>query len=76
MISQLLTPTHLTILLVVLLLIFGPRRLPQTGRALGRTLREFREAIAGQNTAPDVKLAAPPPKTSHPGDAAEAQRHA
>ena len=35
MIAQLITPTHLAILLVVLLLLFGPRRLPQTGRALG-----------------------------------------
>ena len=73
MISQLLTPTHLAILLVVLLLVFGPRRLPQTGRALGRTLREFGEAIAGRDTAPNVKLAAPAPETGHRDDAAEAQ---
>jgi sec-independent protein translocase protein TatA len=58
MITQLLTPTHLVILLVVLLLLFGPRRLPQTGRALGQTLHEFREAIAGQDAAPDGELTA------------------
>jgi sec-independent protein translocase protein TatA len=68
MIPQLLTPTHLAILLVALLLLFGPRRLPQTGRALGRTLREFREAIAGEDAAPNVALAAPP------ADAADDER--
>jgi sec-independent protein translocase protein TatA len=65
MIPQLLTPTNLAILLVALLLIFGPRRLPQTGRALGRSLREFREAIAGQEATPDAGLAAPPTNAVH-----------
>ena len=51
MITQLLTPTHLAILLVVLLIVFGPRRLPQTGRALGQTVREFREATADEDEA-------------------------
>ncbi len=36
--------------LLLVLLIFGPRRLPQTGRALGRSLREFKEGIAGRDT--------------------------
>ena len=55
MIAQLITPTHLAILLVVLLLLFGPRRLPQTGRALGRGLREFTEAATG-HAAPTDEL--------------------
>lgn len=50
MITQLLTPTHVALLVVALLLIFGPRRLPETGRALGRGLHEFREGIAGRGT--------------------------
>jgi len=55
MIAQLITPTHLAILLVVLLLLFGPGRLPQTGRALGRGMREFTEAATG-HVAPTDEL--------------------
>ncbi len=35
-----LTPTHVAILLIVVLLILGPKRLPQAGHALGQGLRE------------------------------------
>jgi sec-independent protein translocase protein TatA len=51
MITPLLTPTHVAVVLVVLLLVFGPRRLPQTGRALGQTLREFKAATADEDNA-------------------------
>ncbi len=37
-------PTELLIILGVVLLIFGPSRLPEIGRAIGRGLREFRSA--------------------------------
>jgi sec-independent protein translocase protein TatA len=53
MITQLLTPTHVAILMAVLLLVFGPRRLPETGRALGRGLREFREGLKDRYDGPD-----------------------
>jgi sec-independent protein translocase protein TatA len=46
-IANLLTPTHIAILLVVLLLLFGAKRLPETGRALGQGMREFKDAIRG-----------------------------
>ncbi len=39
-----LQPTHLIIILVVALLIFGPSRLPEIGRALGKTINEFKSA--------------------------------
>lgn len=48
MIAQLLTPTHIAVVLGVLLLIFGPKRLPETGRALGTGIREFTQAITGR----------------------------
>lgn len=73
MITQLLTPTHLAILLAVLLPLVGPRRLPQTSHALGRTLREFREGIGGQDAAPNIKLAAPPTDAAHAQDATRAE---
>jgi sec-independent protein translocase protein TatA len=50
MASGLLTPTHIALGLIVLLLILGPRRLPQTGRALGTGIREFRQAITERDS--------------------------
>lgn len=38
------SPIHLLIVAVVALIVIGPARLPETGAALGRALREFREA--------------------------------
>ena len=37
-------PSFLIILLVIVLIIFGPGKLPELGNALGRTMREFRKA--------------------------------
>jgi sec-independent protein translocase protein TatA len=44
--------TDLLILLAVVLLIFGPKRLPALGRQLGQGLREFKESITGENKEP------------------------
>ncbi len=40
---------EMLILLLVLLLVFGPKRLPEMGRALGKSMREFKESITGDN---------------------------
>lgn len=45
--STLLTPSHMALLAVVLLLLFGAKKLPDTGRSLGSGIREFRDAITG-----------------------------
>jgi sec-independent protein translocase protein TatA len=38
---------EMLIILVVLLLLFGARRLPEMGRSLGRGMREFKDAVTG-----------------------------
>jgi sec-independent protein translocase protein TatA len=38
-------PTHLILILVVALIMFGPRKLPELGAALGKTLRDFKRAV-------------------------------
>ena len=38
---------ELLILLLVLLLVFGPKRLPEMGRQLGKGMREFKESVSG-----------------------------
>jgi sec-independent protein translocase protein TatA len=42
--SGLLQPTHLIIILVIVLVIFGPGKLPEIGGAVGKSLREFRKS--------------------------------
>lgn len=42
---------HLLVLLVILL-IFGPKRLPDLGHSIGRTLKNFKDAMGGQMDAP------------------------
>lgn len=50
MVGDILQPTHLLFVLVVALIVLGPKRLPEAGRALGRGLRDFRSAISGEST--------------------------
>ena len=63
----------LVIILIVLLVIFGPKRLPEMGRSLGRGMREFKESITGKDddedqpreippVAQDETVPAPPPR--------------
>jgi sec-independent protein translocase protein TatA len=40
---------ELLILLVVVLLVFGPKRLPEMGRSLGKGMREFKESVTGND---------------------------
>jgi sec-independent protein translocase protein TatA len=41
-------PLHIAFLLVILLLIFGAKRLPEMGRSLGSGLRSFKQSINGE----------------------------
>jgi sec-independent protein translocase protein TatA len=49
MIGDILQPTHLLLILVVALLVLGPKRLPEVGRAVGRSLYDFKGAINGEH---------------------------
>ena len=44
---------ELIIVLVILLVIFGPKRLPGLGRSLGSGMREFKDSISGRSRAED-----------------------
>jgi sec-independent protein translocase protein TatA len=46
MMGNLLTPTHLLLVLAVALLVLGPKRLPEAGRGLGSALRGFKDALS------------------------------
>jgi sec-independent protein translocase protein TatA len=45
MFENLLTPTHLLIILVIALLLFGARRLPELGKGFGEGFRGFKDGI-------------------------------
>jgi len=53
--------TGAVVIILVLLLVFGPKRLPEMGRSLGRGLREFKDSVTGDNDEPEKTELAPPP---------------
>jgi TatA/E family protein of Tat protein translocase len=42
-------PLHIAFIVVIVLLVFGARRLPELGRSLGTGMREFKQAITGES---------------------------
>ncbi len=61
-------PVHILLLLLVLLLVFGARRLPEIGKSLGEGMRGFKDAVSGnqrdtlnQSTAVQQPAPAPAP---------------
>jgi sec-independent protein translocase protein TatA len=52
---------ELMILLVVLLLVFGAKRLPEMGKSLGKGMREFKDAVTGMDEAVTTQ---PPQQTT------------
>jgi sec-independent protein translocase protein TatA len=65
--------TELIIVLVIVLLIFGPKRLPGMGKALGSGLREFKDSIAGKDK-DDEEEDERPSITAADGEASTATR--
>jgi len=43
------SPMHIAVLLVIVLLLFGAKRLPEIGRSLGSGMREFRDSITSRS---------------------------
>ncbi len=46
-------PLELAIVLIIALVVFGPKRLPELGRSLGRGIREFRGSVGGDSHEPE-----------------------
>jgi sec-independent protein translocase protein TatA len=61
-------PLELVIVLVIILVIFGPKRLPQAGRALGQGLREFKDSVSGKDNDPDAAEASELPPAEKPAE--------
>lgn len=52
-------PLHLLLVAVVALVVLGPKRLPEVGRSLGSGLRNFKDAIAGEDAPLEAQAAQP-----------------
>ncbi|HEX7292463.1 MAG TPA: twin-arginine translocase TatA/TatE family subunit [Conexibacter sp.] len=65
-------PLEIILVIVVLLVIFGPKRLPSLGRSLGTGMREFKESITGEDKQrEDVDATGRPALTPAQADAAQ-----
>jgi sec-independent protein translocase protein TatA len=42
-------PLEIVVVLIIALIVFGPKRLPELGRSLGRGIREFRGSVSGES---------------------------
>ena len=63
MIGNILSPTHLLLVLAVALLVLGPKRLPEVGRGLGSAIRDFKGSLSGADLTderPAVESPGPP----------------
>lgn len=59
MLTGLFQPMHLLIILVIVMIIFGPGKLPELGNSIGKAIRDFKkemnESVKRPDSTPDVK---------------------
>ncbi len=58
-------PLHLAILFLIVLLVFGAKRLPEIGRSLGSGMREFKDSVSGNHDAPAQSQQQYPPQQQY-----------
>ncbi|HEX4806450.1 MAG TPA: twin-arginine translocase TatA/TatE family subunit [Conexibacter sp.] len=66
-------PLEIVLVVVVLLIVFGPKRLPGLGRSLGTGMREFKESIAGDDRHRETDAAERPALNESRADVPAAQ---
>jgi sec-independent protein translocase protein TatA len=49
-------PLHIALILIVVLMVFGAKRLPEMGKSLGTGLRGFKDSLSGENSEPVHQL--------------------
>lgn len=54
-------PMEILVVLIIALIVFGPKKLPELGNSLGRGIREFKGSIGGSDEQPSVTPAVPTP---------------
>jgi sec-independent protein translocase protein TatA len=56
---------HIVLLMIVVLLVFGAKRIPEIGSSLGQGIREFKRSIKEIDTPPDQRSVNQPPPASN-----------
>jgi sec-independent protein translocase protein TatA len=64
-------PVHLLVIVVLLLLLFGAKRLPEIGRSLGTGMREFKQSVTGEAGSHSHNAQPPGQQTSLPPGATQ-----
>jgi len=67
------SPTHIILILLLALLLFGAKRLPEIGRSLGTGMREFKDSVSG-NSPPEPPQLPPPETTTTSAASSERER--
>jgi sec-independent protein translocase protein TatA len=73
-------PLEIIVVLVIALIVFGPKRLPELGNSLGKGIREFKDSVTGENKDddavedPEVKTIGTPKATTKPIEPATTYR--
>jgi len=49
-------PLEIVVVLIIALVVFGPKRLPELGKSMGNGIREFRSTISGKDEEPKPEL--------------------
>jgi sec-independent protein translocase protein TatA len=62
-------PVHIIFLLVLLLLVFGAKRLPEMGRSLGSGMRGFKESLSGESSHTELTSDVPATRTAEHAEA-------
>lgn len=65
-------PLEIGIVLIIALIVFGPKKLPELGNSLGKGIREFKGSISGEGTGEERTAAIPAP--SQPAGERTAER--
>lgn len=68
-------PLEIIVVLIIALVVFGPKRLPELGSSLGRGIREFRNTVSGDKADDEddsevkaIRAPAPPPSAEQPSE--------
>jgi sec-independent protein translocase protein TatA len=67
-------PLHIAIVLVVVLMVFGAKRLPEMGKSMGEGLRGFKAAMTGDAVPSGLADAAPGPALAERHDGSDRER--
>ena len=62
------SPIHWLIVLAIILLLFGGRKIPELARGLGEGIRSFKEGMSGHNNPPSPPPQQQPPPTDKPAE--------